>query len=296
MPDPTAAASKRRTLLYRTISTTILVALISVALWLGKPFFFLILFGILSMGGLIEYFSLFPTAGYRRYRWLAFGVGSAYLVLLYAPLWGYDASTILSLDSLALAILTILMFLVRLRAPLEGFRSFDEIAATLFGFAYCVILFSFVPKILLLPLTNTAGEPASVVYLVYLVTVTKLTDIGAYLVGSAIGRDKLVPHISPGKTWQGFWGALTIAMIGSYVFWYVAGDQIPAISALDAGILGLLLPLVAVLGDLAESIMKRSLAVKDSGHVMPGIGGFLDLIDSVIFTAPVFYLYLVLFT
>ena len=125
---------------------------------------------------------------------------------------------------------------------------------------------------------------------------TKLTDIGAYLVGSAIGRDKLVPHISPGKTWQGFWGALTIAMIGSYVFWYVAGDQIPAISALDAGILGLLLPLVAVLGDLAESIMKRSLAVKDSGHVMPGIGGFLDLIDSVIFTAPVFYLYLVLFT
>ena len=144
MPDPTAAASKRRTLLYRTISTTILVALISVALWLGKPFFFLILFGILSMGGLIEYFSLFPTAGYRRYRWLAFGVGSAYLVLLFAPLWGYDASTILSLDSLALAILTILMFLVRLRAPLEGFRSFDEIAATLFGFAYCVILIGIV--------------------------------------------------------------------------------------------------------------------------------------------------------
>lgn len=69
-----------------------------------------------------------PRAGSRRYRWLAFGVGSAYLVLLFAPLWGYDASTILSLDSLALAILTILMFLVRLRAPLEGFRSFDEIA------------------------------------------------------------------------------------------------------------------------------------------------------------------------
>lgn len=296
MPDPTDAASKRRTLLYRSISTTILIALISVALWLGKPFVFLILFSILSMGALIEYFNFFPTAGYRRHRWLAFVVAGLYFLLLFAPLWGYEASTILALDSLSLAILSILIVLSRLRSPLEGSRTFDEIAATLFGFLYCVLLFSFVPKIVLLSLTNAAGEPASIIYLVYLVTITKLTDIGAYLVGSAIGRDKLVPLISPGKTWQGFWGAITVAMIGSYVFWYLAQDQMPSISALDAGILGLLLPLVAVLGDLAESIIKRSLAVKDSGQVMPGIGGFLDLIDSVIFTAPVFYLYLVLFT
>ena len=124
---------------------------------------------------------------------------------------------------------------------------------------------------------------------------TKLTDIGAYLVGSAIGKDKLVPHISPGKTWQGFWGALFFAVAGSYAFYFIAGDHIPIITAVHAGLLGLVIALVAVLGDLAESIMKRSLAVKDSGHVMPGIGGFLDLIDSVIFTAPIFYFYLLLF-
>ena len=124
---------------------------------------------------------------------------------------------------------------------------------------------------------------------------TKLTDIGAYLVGSAIGKDKLVPQISPGKTWQGFWGALFFAVAGSYAFYFIAGDHIPIITAVHAGLLGLVIALVAVLGDLAESIMKRSLAVKDSGHVMPGIGGFLDLIDSVIFTAPIFYFYLLLF-
>lgn len=107
-----------------------------------------------------------------------------------------------------------------------------------------MILFSFVPKILLLPLTNTAGRAR----------LRRLSGLPRHRDKTHRYRglpcrfrdrdsDKLVPHISPGKTWQGFWGALTIAMIGSYVFWYVAGDRIPAIGALDAGILGLLPPL-----------------------------------------------------
>lgn len=289
------ASSKRRTLMNRSASTIFLVTLVGFALWYSERWIFLALFSILSMGALIEYFRIFPTPGFRRFRWLAFLVGGGYLTLLFSPLWGFQANWLTQLDGLALALLTISMVLTRLRSPLEGFRSFDEIAATLFGFTYCILLFSFVPKILLLPLTNAAGEPASVVYLVYLVAVTKLTDMGAYLVGSAIGKDKMVPNISPGKTWQGFWGAIVVALAGSYTFYFIAGDQIPAISALDAGILGVLLALVAVLGDLAESIIKRSLAVKDSGHVMPGIGGFLDLVDSVVFTAPVFYFYLLIF-
>jgi phosphatidate cytidylyltransferase len=285
------ASSKRRTLLNRSASTAFLIGLVAVALWFSEVWIFLVLFTILSFGGLIEYFRLFPHPGFRRFRWLAFLGAGGYLALLYSPLWGFRGDWLGQIDGIFLALLTILMVLTRLRAPLEGYRSFDEIAATLFGFAYCVLLFSFVPKILLLPALGSD----SVVYLVYLVAVTKLTDMGAYLVGSAIGKDKLVPQISPGKTWQGFWGALFFAVVGSYVFYFVAGDRIPIITAVHAGVLGLLIALVAVLGDLAESIIKRSLAVKDSGHVMPGIGGFLDLIDSVIFTAPVFYFYLLLF-
>jgi len=284
-------SSKRRTLLQRSGSTIFLIALIALALWFSERWIFLAIFTLLSMGGMVEYFRLFPHPGFRRFRWLAFLVAGGYLTLLFSPLWGFKADWLDELDGIALAILTILMVLTRLRAPLEGYRSFDEIAATLFGFIYCVLLFGFIPKILLHPDLG----PNSVVYLVYLVSVTKLTDMGAYLVGSAIGKDKLVPQISPGKTWQGFWGALVFALAGSYAVYFIAGDQIPVITAVHAGILGILLALVAVLGDLAESIIKRSLAVKDSGHVMPGIGGFLDLIDSIIFTAPVFYFYLLLF-
>ena len=284
------ASSKQLTLLNRSGSTIFLIALVAVALWLSEVWPFLVIFTILSMGGLIEYFRIFPHPGFRRFRWLAFLGAGGYLTLLYSPLWGFEADWLGQLDGIFLALLTISMVMSRLRSPLEGYRSFDEIAATLFGFTYCVLLFSFVPKILLLPALGST----SVVYLVYLVAVTKLTDIGAYLVGSAIGKDKLVPQISPGKTWQGFWGALFFAVAGSYAFYFVAGDHVPIITAVHAGVLGVLIALVAVLGDLAESIIKRSLAVKDSGHVMPGIGGFLDLIDSVIFTAPVFYFYLLL--
>lgn len=293
MPEsPPAPSSKSRALRQRTFSSVILLALITLAFWLSQPWIYLLAFAGLALGALAEYFRLFPDAGFRRFRPAAFAVAGAYLALLFSPLWGYTAPWLDQLDTIALATLTILIVLSRLRTPLEGFRSLDEITATLFGFVYCVLLFSFVPKILLLPLTTASGAAASAFYLIHLVAVTKLTDAGAYLVGSAIGKNKLVPHISPGKTWQGFWGALVLAVGGSYLAWWLLGDRVPLLGPVSAGVLGLVLALAAVLGDLAESILKRSLAVKDSGHVMPGIGGFLDLVDSVIFTAPIYYLYL----
>jgi len=294
MPDssPAAPPSKVRTFLNRSLSTVVLVALVGLAFWFSKPWILVGLFGILSMGALVEYFRLFPDPGFRRFRFQAFLVAGCYMSLLLSPLWGFEADWLGQLDGIALAVLMILIVLFRVRSPLEGFRSIDEIAATLLGFVYCILLFAFVPKIFLHPLTTGEGLPASSFYLIHLVAVTKMTDTGAYLVGSAIGKDKLVPHISPGKTWQGFWGSLVFAVAGSYLAWWLLGDRIPLIGPISAGVLGLGLGLVAVLGDLAESIMKRSLAAKDSGHVMPGIGGFLDLIDSIIFTAPVYYLYL----
>lgn len=303
MPDPNAAppdapapppglSPKARTFFQRSASTLVLVTLITLAFWLSQPWILFALFAFLSLGALAEYFHLFSDLGFRRFRLHAFIVAIAYLALLFSPHWGFEPKCHGELDGLAIAALMILMVLFRVRSPLEGFRSLDEIAATLLGFCYCILLFSFIPKIYLLPVTTTGGQPASSFYLIHLVAVTKMTDTGAYLVGSAIGRQKLVPHISPGKTWQGFWGSLVFAVGGSYLVWWLLGDRIPLVGAVGAGVLGLSLALVAVLGDLAESIMKRSLAVKDSGHVMPGIGGVLDLVDSIIFTAPVYFLYL----
>jgi phosphatidate cytidylyltransferase len=291
-PQPPKPASKGRVFARRLGSTVALwVVLISVFTQ-ASPWMFCALVAVIVMLGLVEYFRLFPDAGHRRFQWIAYGVGLAYVGALFAPALGFPAPWLRELDGAAVAVLMILIIFARLHRPLEGIQTLNEIAVTVFGFIYIVLLFGFVPKILMLPLTDAAGASQSHFYILYLVAVTKFTDMGAYAIGSLIGRHKMVPHVSPGKTWQGFGGAIFGAYVASFGFLALFGDTIPRITPVHAGVLALALSLVAVLGDLAESILKRSVAAKDSGHGLPGIGGVLDLIDSVLFTAPVLFFYL----
>ena len=107
----------------------------------------------------------------------------------------------------------------------------------------------------------------------------------------------MIPHISPGKTWEGFlFGCLTFAVGGGAIFYQIFQEKMLHLSWSDVLLLGLILAPIAAVGDLAESIIKRSLKAKDSGSILPGIGGILDLIDSVLFTAPILYLYLYFFS
>ena len=134
--------------------------------------------------------------------------------------------------------------------------------------------------------------PAAVL-LVWLLAVTKFTDMGAYIVGSLIGRHKLIPHVSPGKTWEGLAGALVFSQLAGCGLYAALPRELAVLGGWGHVIfLGLILAALAVLGDLAESVVKRALQAKDSGRMLPGIGGALDLIDSVCFTAPGLYFYL----
>jgi phosphatidate cytidylyltransferase len=161
-------------------------------------------------------------------------------------------------------------------------------ALTLLGLLYVPFLFNFVALLAFMP-----GSPVENRFLlIYLLAVTKFSDVGAYVVGSLIGKHKMIPRISPGKTWEGFAGAILTSLLISIVLTQVMGARVQAISFADSIILGLLLPLVSVVGDLAESVVKRDASIKDSGRSIPGIGGALDLIDSILFTAPVLYFYL----
>jgi phosphatidate cytidylyltransferase len=138
-----------------------------------------------------------------------------------------------------------------------------------------------------------SGQTTGHFYVLYLIVVTKFSDMGAYLTGSAIGKHPLVPHISPKKTWEGFFGALAFSVLGSYGMLWLMPNKLWLINTWHTGtILGLLLGFAAIIGDLAESIIKRSCGVKDSGTMLPGIGGALDLIDSLLFTAPLLFFYM----
>jgi len=298
MSEPESAEptkpSKRQAFYRRLISTLVLAAFFAFAYWYQRDRFFFLIVAVMSFAALVEYTQLFPKMGFRRFRAQNYGVTLAYLFFLFAPAFGFEAAWISERDGLAVAVLVTLVVLDRLRNPIEGFRTLQEIAATVFGFIYCVLLFCFVGKTLMLELPDTQGKSSAPFYVLYLIVVTKFTDIGAYSIGSVFGRDKMIPHISPGKTWQGFAGAIVVAVAASFVCTMLFGEKIPLITPVHAALLAVLIALVAVLGDLAESIVKRSLESKDSGQLMPGIGGMLDLIDSVIFTGPLFYVYLLI--
>lgn len=160
------------------------------------------------------------------------------------------------------------------------------ISTTLFGLMYVGWLFNFVQKIHFCPEAN--GR----LFLIYFVLVTKCSDTGAYVVGSLIGRHKMIPRISPGKTWEGFGGAILASMVASVAFVMLAQGRLIGMNSGHAVILGALLGVSAVVGDLIESLLKREAGVKDSGQLFPGIGGILDLLDSILFNAPLMYLYL----
>jgi phosphatidate cytidylyltransferase len=116
--------------------------------------------------------------------------------------------------------------------------------------------------------------------------------MGAYLTGSLIGRHKMIPRISPGKTWEGFGGAIVWSTAASIVYAHCFANKMPELTWVHAAILGIILSVSAVVGDLIESLFKREAGVKDSGAFFPGIGGILDLLDSLLFNAPLMYLYL----
>jgi len=155
-----------------------------------------------------------------------------------------------------------------------------------------VWLFNFMTKIVYVFPRSEAGEVTGQFYCLYLIAVTKFSDMGAYLTGTAFGRHLLIPHISPKKTWEGLVGALAFSLLASLSLYQLMPKHLAALSWTHAIVLGLLLGAAAVIGDLAESILKRSTGVKDSGRLLPGIGGALDLIDSLLFTGPLLFFYL----
>lgn len=138
----------------------------------------------------------------------------------------------------------------------------------------------------LIRLRNDFPEgPRMVAFLLFVVW---LGDAGAYYTGKKFGKHKLSPRISPKKTVEGLLGGVATSVVAAVAIHFIFLDELPLI---HAAIAGAILSVAGVIGDLAESMWKRSAAVKDSGTLIPGHGGFLDRFDSILYTAPILYIY-----
>ena len=168
----------------------------------------------------------------------------------------------------------------------------QAVALTLMGFLYVSVLFNGMTK-LLYPLDGSDGRWL----VIYMIIVVKFSDIGAYFVGCSIGKHKMIPRISPGKSWEGCIGGILTSVVASLLVVYFAKGAFGTveISMTHALILGVVLSVSGILGDLAESLLKRSAAIKDSGSFIAGMGGLLDVVDSLLFAAPVMYIYVQFF-
>lgn len=284
----------QRTFLRRFFSTSILW---TVALWTiftGSEPGFVLLIGGLGLIGLWEYYTMLDAKRLPNFKMFGMACGAIMLGGCFYWLWlkekppaelyDFEISTLLIF---LLVIFARQMFLkVQDRVPLE------TMAFTLFGLLYVPWPFSFVTKIVYMIPRDAGGDVTGHWYVLFLVLVTKFSDMGAYLTGSLIGKHPLVPHISPKKTWEGFFGALVFSIGGGCALVALLGNKLAYLDYRHAAVLGLILGFSAVVGDLAESLIKRSCGVKDSGRFLPGIGGALDLIDSILFTAPMMFFYL----
>lgn len=264
------------TFLRRTATSIVAVVLVAGVLFYLPPFYFSLLVALLIGFGLYEFLTLLKVeASIPVYR--VFGVGMGVLIPLVVALeFGVtEAGEILFLVFGCLSLFVLQFFRKHNPQALIG------ISLTLFGILYVSWFLSFLIKIRFLP--------GGVIWTAYLLAVTKAEDIGAYLVGSLVGRHPLIPHISPKKSVEGAIGGLLASIAASLAF----QPHLPIpFSTIHVVVLGFMIGLVAQIGDLSESLMKRFCHSKDSGGILPGMGGALDGVDSILFTAPIFYYHL----
>lgn len=295
-PAPVPAPSKGKVFLRRLFSSVVLWTVVISALFSGNKlvsdWFFLGIMSVLAVTGLIEFYNMVEKRGLVCFKeWGVFGG-----ILLMASTFFYISGFLGAKEAPAKAgdfeasilVIFVLGLCVKQFTSKTNTAGILAISTTLFGLMYVPWLLNFVQKINYFPRIDDNGRW----YVLYFILVTKFSDLGAYCTGSLIGKHKMIPRISPGKTWEGFGGAVVISTGVSIAFAHFAGDRLHGMNLMHAVILGVVLSIAAVIGDLIESLFKRESGVKDSGAFFPGIGGILDLLDSILFNAPLMYLYL----
>jgi phosphatidate cytidylyltransferase len=270
----------------RILTALVALPILLYTVWSQIPYFFVGLATLAALLALGEFYNIAAQSGSRAHIVPAYG---AALLAMACFVTDTPAGIVA-----VMAALVIVSLSIELATAKELNKTLGVVATTLMGVIYVVLLAGFLIGVRMIAdsFTPTPVPHLAAKLLTTFFAMVMLTDTGAYYTGRSLGRRKLAPRISPGKTIEGAVGGFITAMLTGPLCHYTFFPEIPLWQAM---LLGAAIGLVGQIGDLAESMLKRGAKVKDSSNLLPGHGGMLDRVDSLLFCAPLLYYYARLF-
>ena len=277
-----------KTLATRSLSAAVFVVLlISSVLW--NYFTFSAFFYVVSLIGLIEFYNIAQKLDSKPFKIAGLLFASLiYLMTLNYNLFGCSLfdKIVISKHQIFLLLLIAVIFLIPVLALfIKRTPDIKDVLFTLFGIFYSVVPFV---TLNLMASQNNQFSPKLILGIIFLIW---RNDTFAYLGGSLFGKNKMIERISPGKTWEGTIFGVLITFVMSFLFKNFFENEFGLLWLF----FGFFVPVLATIGDLIESMLKRQAQIKDSGNIMPGHGGVLDRFDSLIFVAPIVFIILNIF-
>lgn len=233
---------------------------------------------LITAMAMFEFFNMIQKKRLPVYRYFGIIVGSLILISVHFKFQPTEGWEFLLITAVCLTVFLLQFTKRRIDNATSG------IAITILAIFYIAWFFSFLVKVRVSDLIVPDGR----MMVAFLLIVTKSGDIGAYIFGKYLGAHQLIPRISPKKSIEGAIGGFLCSFLSAFL----CARLMPQIELIHIGILGILLGILGQIGDLSESLIKRDCQIKDSSAVFAGLGGMLDLIDSLLFTSPIFYFYM----
>lgn len=273
-------------MLARILSTLVLWTVILGGLYLFGAHAAVALATLLAVLTLHEFYGLTAKMGAKAFHGMGLGFAALMLAGPYYLAWFTEEAEAPGSVAAGLLVLALVVACIRSLRERNTATRVETIAATIGGLLYIPYLLHFLVRILM----RDADSGENLTLCLWVVAVAKFCDVGALLTGLLLGRHKLAPEISPKKTWEGAVGGVLIsAGIGAGIAFF-ASDRLPeSLTPAVAAAIAVPLAIIAIISDLMESAIKRRADTKDTGQLIPGIGGAFDLTDSLLLTAPVAY-------
>ena len=265
-------------LVARLISSVLIILFVIFTILVWPNWFFCVVLTAMIAMALNEFYTLVEKKGIPIFKISGISIGIMVPISIFftfEPTKGWELLFII-------AVLLTIFILQFTRS--ESNQAIVGVSTTIFGILYISWTFSYLMK---LKLIEHDGLPAGSLLVAFLLLVTKVGDIGAYFIGTNFGKHSLIPRISPRKSVEGAAGGFICSVAAALA----SKSFLPSVPVHHLLILGCILGVLAQIGDLSESLIKRDSQVKDSAALIPGMGGMLDLIDSILFTAPTLYFY-----